>query len=58
MATTSHHGASQRYYVCSRTTTVFFSALGFVSPALVCFLLLSSFTLLASSTVRLRWFAL
>ena len=58
MMAVGQHSAPLHCYVCSRTTKVFFSAFGLVSPALVCFLLLSSLTLLASSTVRLSWFAL
>ena len=41
-------------YVCSANTTFFFSGFGFESPALVCFLLLSSLTLRASNIVCLR----
>ena len=55
-------GASTRQqdrgYVCSVITTFFRSAFGLLSPARVCFLLLSSLTLLASNIVRLSCDAL
>ena len=39
-------------YVCSWITTFALSAFGLLSPALVCFRLRSSFTLIDSSIVR------
>ena len=47
--------AANAIQVCSTSTAFFLSALGFVSPARVCFLLLSSLTLRASSIVRLSF---
>jgi len=47
--------AANPIQVCSTSTAFFLSALGFVSPARVCFLLLSSLTLRASSIVPLSF---